>query len=514
MLEIFNSASRRKEPFQPLDPATGKVGMYYCGVTVYDSLHIGHTRAHVVPDVVRRYLEYCGYTVRFVNNFTDVDDKIIRRALSEKRSWRELTSYYMNEFGRLITAVGNRPADAQPRATDHIPEMIDLVERLLERGHAYVADDGDVYFDTASFPTYGALAGRDLDQQEANRGGRLSDEQLAAKRHPADFILWKLEINDPDEWRNASDQVPGWDTPWGRGRPGWHLECSAMSNAYLGMPIDIHGGGQDLRFPHHENERAQNDCGYCGMGDEPTSSVRFWIHNGFVTLEAKTREEAESEYADTSGTKMSKSLGNVIWLDQLIWPLGPHDPMAVRMMMLACHYRSPLRFSEELLRQSGQRVEKIYGTMERLGTGLSRAPEDGEGEPTDATREAVEAAREHFERGMNDDFNTPVALAAIEGLLTFANRELSDADGRIADRRHVFGALRLLCGTLGLRTERLGTGAGSGDEEALLELLGSLRSEARAAKNYALADAIRDRLGGLGYELRDRKDGGIDIQRR
>ncbi|MEO1085922.1 MAG: cysteine--tRNA ligase, partial [Acidobacteriota bacterium] len=244
MLEIYNSESRRKETFTPLDPAGERVGMYYCGPTVYDSLHLGHARANiVVPDTMRRYLEYKGYVVRYVANFTDVDDKIIKRAIREQRSWREITFTYMEEYQRLSAAMGNRPVDVHPRATDHIPEMIDIVERLLGAGNAYVASNGDVYFDTASFDTYLALSGRNLEDQETGRSGRLSDAELEVKKQAADFILWKLSSNDSQAFRDHPEAVPAWESPWGRGRPGWHLECSALSRTYLGMPFDIHGGG-------------------------------------------------------------------------------------------------------------------------------------------------------------------------------------------------------------------------------------------------------------------------------
>ncbi|MEM8998497.1 MAG: cysteine--tRNA ligase, partial [Acidobacteriota bacterium] len=256
MLEIYNSESRRKETFTPVDPDGERVGMYYCGPTVYDSLHLGHARANiVVPDTMRRYLEHKGYVVRYVANFTDVDDKIIKRAIRERRSWREITFTYMEEYQRLSAAMGNRPVDVHPRATDHIPEMIDIVERLLKSKNAYVAANGDVYFDTASFSTYLALSGRNLEDQESGRSGRLSDAELEVKKHSADFILWKLSSNDPQVFQDHPEAVPAWKSPWGFGRPGWHLECSALSRTYLGMPFDIHGGGRDLLFPHHENER-------------------------------------------------------------------------------------------------------------------------------------------------------------------------------------------------------------------------------------------------------------------
>ncbi|KXJ04575.1 Cysteine--tRNA ligase, partial [Exaiptasia diaphana] len=369
MLKIYNSQTRQKEEFIPLDRESGRVGMYYCGPTVYDSLHLGHARAAIVPDMVRRYIEHKGYVVRYVANFTDVDDKIIKRAIRENRNWREITVTYMDEYQRLMAAVGNRPVDVHPRATDHVPEMLDLVQRLLDTDNAYVASNGDVYFDTHSFDRYLALSNRNLEDQESGRSGRLSEDELSVKKNSADFILWKLLTNDSEDFRAHPEHVPGWDSPWGRGRPGWHLECSALSRHYLGMPFDIHGGGQDLLFPHHENEKAQNDCAYC---DELSGgdSVRYWIHNGFITVKVETEQEAEDEHTVDGQSKMSKSLGNVKWLKDMIWPDGPFDPMVVRMLMLQSHYRSPLQFSTDLMDQSQARVERIYSTVERLMDGL------------------------------------------------------------------------------------------------------------------------------------------------
>lgn len=513
MLKIYNSQTRQKEDFVPLDPDSGRVGMYYCGPTVYDSLHLGHARAAIVPDVIRRYIEHKGYVVRYVANFTDVDDKIIKRAIREDRDWREITVTYMDEYQRLMAAVGNRPADVHPRATDHIPEMLDLIERLLEKNNAYVASNGDVYFDTHSFERYLALSRRNLEDQETGRSGRLSDEELAVKKNPADFILWKLLANDPEEMRNNGDKVPGWDSPWGKGRPGWHLECSAISRHYLGMPFDIHGGGQDLLFPHHENEKAQNDCAYCdelGGGD----SVKYWIHNGFITVKAETDEEKGDEHTVDGQSKMSKSLGNVKWIKDMVWTDGPYDPMAIRMLMLQSHYRSPLQFSTDLFDQAMARVERIYGAVERLLDGLPETPADDEGtDVSQTTRDAEAAAVSSFEQGMDDDFNTPRALAAVDELIQHAK---GLADGTAADRRHTAWAITRLANLLGLRANRpkIALSGGSEAEEGLLRLLGELRLEARASKNWAQADQIRDRLGELGFEIRDGQGQDFEVVRK
>lgn len=522
MIRLYNSLTRTKETFAPLDPEGRRVGMYYCGPTVYDSLHLGHGRAAVVPDTIRRYLEYRGYQVRYVSNFTDVDDNIIQRAIREDRDWREITSVYMEEYGRITALLGNRPADVFPRATDHVPEMTALAEALLERGNAYHASNGDVYFDVASYAGYGQLAGRTLDEQLADASGRLDDEQLAVKRNPADFILWKLNRNDAGELRVHPERVPGWPSPWGMGRPGWHLECSALSEVYLGMPFDLHGGGADLLFPHHENERAQNCCGFAErLGGRP--AVRYWIHNGFINVKATTQRERESQYAQGDVVKMSKSLGNVKWVREMIWPAGPYDPLAVRMLLLSSHYRSPIDFSPDLLDQATSRLARIYGAIDALRKAqdadmvLARSPE---GEPGEIGEQA-DQTRRRFEEAMDDDFNTAAALAAVFELVGFVHKHLlvggdSGCDASTAPgRQRVLRALVSLLNTLGFPEERTVTASGSAEREtALLDLLARVRKEARSSKQYALSDQIRDQLGALGYELRDRAGGESEIVRK
>ena len=507
MLKILNSLTRTKEEFRPLDPQGQWVGMYYCGPTVYDSLHLGHGRAAIVPDMVRRYLEYKGYVVRYVANFTDVDDKIIKRALKDRRSWREITFTYMEEYYRLMSALGNRPVDVHPRATDHIPEMIDLVERLIQNGHAYQAEDGDVYFDTASFHEYLALSGRSQDEGDAGRSGRISEEELAVKKSPADFILWKVAKNDPPEWQNQPDFVPAWDSSWGAGRPGWHIECSAISKKYLGMPFDLHGGGRDLLFPHHENEKAQNDCAYHDMlGGE--TSVRYWMHNGFITLKAKNEQELQDVNTEGDQTKMSKSLGNVFWIKDTIWPIGPFDPMALRMLMLSSHYRSPLQYSPDLLDQSSARMEKLYSAAEKLREGVEEGV-DGKG-AQGPLAEAARQALQQFEEGMDDDFNTPVALAAMFELASAAQKAATEGAGA-AERKLALQTFETMAQTLGFRTERWGEAKRESSEDALLKLLAEIRKEARGQKLWALSDKIRDGLAAAGYEVRDGKDGSVEV---
>jgi cysteinyl-tRNA synthetase len=505
MLRIFNSLTRIKEEFRPLDPQGLRVGMYYCGPTVYDSLHLGHGRAAIVPDLVRRYLEYKGYTVRSVANFTDVDDKIINRAIRERRPWQQITYLYMEEYYRLMAALGNRPVDVHPRATDHIPEMIDLVERLLKSGHAYVAEDGDVYFDTIAFEKYLALSGRKQEEGDAGRSGRISEEELRIKKHPADFILWKLAKNDQPEWQNQPDYVPSWDSPWGQGRPGWHLECSAISKKYLGMPFDLHGGGRDLIFPHHENEKAQNDCAYHdSLGGE--TSVKYWIHNGFVTLKPRNDSDLQDVNTEDGQVKMSKSLGNTFWIKDTIWPVGPYDPMALRMLMVSAHYKSPLLYAPELLDQAAARMEKLYVAAEKLRAGLAGDVDgkNAQGPLADAARSALQA----FEEGMDDDFNTPVALAALFELTNAVGK----ADGASAEeRKFALGVFETMALTLGFRTERWGEAKRASSEDALLALLAEVRREARGQKLWGLSDKIRDGLAAAGYEVRDGKDGSVEV---
>ncbi|MEM8961689.1 MAG: cysteine--tRNA ligase [Acidobacteriota bacterium] len=524
MLRIYNSQTRSKEDFVPVDPNGRRVGMYYCGPTVYDSLHLGHARAAVVPDVMRRHLEYRGHNVRFVSNFTDVDDKIIKRAMVEKRPWREITQVYIDEWHQLTVAMGNRPADVHPRATDHIDEMVALVESIMNNGHAYVASNGDVYFDVASFDNYGELSQRNLEDQAAGSSGRISDEALSLKRSPEDFILWKLGKNDPETFREHPEAVPAWSSPWGDGRPGWHLECSSMTHQYLGAAFDIHGGGMDLLFPHHENEKAQNECGYhdelCGR-----PSVRYWVHNGFVTVKARHDADRASEYADGELVKMSKSLGNVKWLREMMWPHGPYDPIAVRMMLIAHHYRSPIHFSAELLDQATSRLDRIYTVLEALTAGAEdpgALPIAVALPPDHPFADSLNGVVERYGAAMDDDFNTPGALAALAELVSLAHKELI-TDGRaVTDEsaqpaiRSTAGVLVRLLRALGIRPFRQDGGGGGGDDEidAVLGVLGRLRQQARADKQWALADAIRDELGALGWEVRDRPDADFEIVRK
>jgi cysteinyl-tRNA synthetase len=472
MLRVLNSQSRQKEDFKPLDANGKDVRMYVCGPTVYDSLHLGHARAAFTPDIVRRYLEYKGFRVKFVSNFTDIDDKIIKRANAEKRDWRMLTQQYIHEFHVMMKLLNVLPATSYPKATDHIPEMLEIVRVLVEKKHAYVAADGDLYFDTTTYARYGNLSGRVLEEDDAGHSQRISDERMKVKKHPGDFVLWKL----------AKPGEPFWDSPWGQGRPGWHLECSAMSHKHVGVPFDIHGGGQDLLFPHHEDEKAQTECAYC---DELKNgeSVRYWIHNGFLTLD---------------GEKMSKSLGNVKWLREMIWPEGPHDPMTVRMIFLSAHYRSPINFEPGLFDEAKARLERIYNTLEAIDRAISgQLPATAMGVKSTAIRA--------FETAMDDDFNTAGALAALFDLVSEVNRQLASKSPNFVTLNAARDDLNTILYTLGIRPQRANNSksADSDDCLKLVDLLLHVRQDVRAAKLFAVGDKIRNSLKDLGYDVED-----------
>ena len=460
---ITNTMSGRKEPFVPLNPGT--VTMYVCGVTVYDQCHIGHARALLTFDVIYRYLRFLGYDCRFVRNFTDVDDKIINRANEEGIAPEALAQRYIDEFHRDAAALGLAQPTVEPRATGHIPEMIAIVSRLVERGHAYEVA-GDVYFAVESFGEYGKLSGRGLDEMMA--GARIEVDDR--KRHPMDFALWKASKQDE----------PFWDSPWGRGRPGWHIECSAMSTKYLGQPFDIHGGGQDLVFPHNENEIAQSEC----AADPPFA--RYWIHNGFVQL---------------ARAKMSKSTGNILSIREV---LERFDPVALRLYMLTTHYRNPIEFSEEALSEAQRGVARIYETVSRVDRVQAPSPE-GAVEP---------GSMGDFRGEMDDDFNTPRALAVVFEELRAVNRLLDRGGSAELDARR--NGLRAMAEALGLLQapperfledrRRAGLSRLAVSEEELRELIEE-RNQARSARDWRQADGIRDTLKEKGIVLKDGPSG-------
>jgi cysteinyl-tRNA synthetase len=464
-LRIYNTLSRQKEPFVPLVP--GQVGIYVCGVTPYDVSHIGHARSALVFDVVVRYLRYRRYRVAFVKNYTDVDDKIIARAdklgiSTEALAERNIKSYE-EDMAKLAILL---PTEA-PRATEHIPEMLALVERLVAKGVAYVVD-GDVYFEVGRFPAYGRLSGKNLDELQA--GARV--EVDARKRDPRDFALWKA----------AKPGEPWWESPWGRGRPGWHIECSAMAMKYLGETLDVHGGGEDLVFPHHSCEIAQSEA----ATGKPFA--RFWLHNGFVNLGSE---------------KMSKSLGNVLTIEAL---LKRHDPEALRLYLLQAHYRSPVEFVEEGVLGMRRPLERFRELVDEAASMTATEPEQS---PDGTFLAAVAAHRQRFEAAMDDDFNTPQAIGALNQLATALAEERKRVQAGARTGRDFVqgvGVLIDLGKVLGLsmkghESRRLDISEPA--RRAQIDTLVRERDEARRKRDWARADALRAELDALGVALED-----------
>lgn len=481
-MQIYNSQMHKKQELVPLEE--GKIRMYVCGPTVYDQIHVGNGRTFLAFDVIRRYLMYKGYQVTFAQNLTDVDDKIINRANEQGRTPEEVASEFSDAFIEQMHRLGVLDPDIRPRATREIGPMIEMIQGLIEQGHAYAADNGDVYFAVRSDPNYGTISGRNVDDLMV--GARI--EANEDKRDPLDFALWKA----------AKPGEPMWDSPWGKGRPGWHTECSAMVHRYLGTPIDIHGGGQDLQFPHHENEAAQASCCW----HEPLANA--WMHTGMLLID---------------GEKMSKSLGNFYTLKEV---LDKYPADAVRLLMLQTHYRSPLDFSFE-------RLDGAVGTLERVKTTVANlcwAAESGctnckqldeRAKAFDAT---VEAARAEFMRQMDDDFNTAGALAALFNLITTANTYLDEAGAEVAGpvALRASDVLVELMGVLGIESVRPSASelpaeivdlakqwagfTGEGADEAAAALV-EARANARANKQWDVADAIRDGIAELGLVVED-----------
>ena len=451
-LKIFNTLSGEKEEFAPLK--TGEVKMYVCGVTVYDSSHLGHCRFLLSFDVIYRYLRFCGYQVHYVRNFTDVDDKIIKRAQEDNVSCEVITEKYIEEFHRDASALGLLEPTQEPRATDHIAKIVKLIQRLEEKGLAYRVD-GDVFYPVQGFAGYGKLSRKKIDELEA--GARVEVDER--KRSPLDFALLK----------SSKAGEPTWESPWGPGRPGWHIECSAMSTKLLGAHFDIHGGGQDLQFPHHENEIAQSEAVLDRNDRQPF--VKYWMHNGFVQL----RDE-----------KMSKSTGNFATIREL---LKRHDPEVVRFFVVRAHYRSPLNYSDQQLGDARHALARLYTALKGVRS-QAAAPD----------WEEVHARR--FRDAMDDDFNTPEAVAVLFDLANEVNRTHSTALAR---------QLRALGGLLGLlpRESEGFLRAGTGDEisEAQIGALIAERNEARRTKNFRRADQIRDELSRRGVGLEDDPQG-------
>lgn len=452
MLKIFNTLSRQKEEFKPIH--ADKVGMYVCGVTIYDLCHIGHGRTFVAFDVISRYLRFSGYSLKYVRNVTDVDDKIIRRATENNESCECLTERMLAEMHADFDALNIARPDLEPRATHHIIEIIEIIELLFKRGHAYVADNGDVMFSVETDSDYGLLSRQNLEQLQA--GARV--EVIDAKRNPMDFVLWKM--SKPGE--------PTWSSPWGAGRPGWHIECSAMNCKQLGEHFDIHGGGSDLMFPHHENEIAQSSCAHDGP------YVNYWMHSGMVMIDRE---------------KMSKSLNNFFTIRDV---LKYYDAETVRYFLMSGHYRSQLNYSEENLKQARTALERFYTALRG----------------TDSDVEAIGNSEfeARFRAAMDDDFNTPEAYSVLFDITREVNRLKSED---ISAASQLAAELRRLAGVLGLLQQRpeaflQGTAQNDGDDEFIeIEALIKQRNDARQAKDWALADQARNRLTEMGIVLED-----------
>lgn len=493
-MQIYNTATHRKEELVCREP--GKVAMYGCGPTVYNYIHIGNARTFLTFDVVRRYLTWRGYEVTFVQNITDVDDKIINRAAEEGKTPAEIAAFYTDAFIDAMHRFGIADPDVRPKATEEIPAMIELVELLIEKGHAYEVD-GDVYFSVRSFAEYGKLSGRNIDEMESGHRELRADNQGLEdrKRDPLDFAVWKA----------AKPGEPHWSSPWGEGRPGWHLECSAMAQKYLGLPLDIHGGGSDLVFPHHENEVAQSEAAY------GQTFSKYWIHGGMLNIiNSETGEEE----------KMSKSLGNFLLLTDV---LDQCNPMALRLLMLQTHYRSPLAFSDERLKEAESSYERVRTALRNLQWAADNA---AAADATDCAELSalVQATKDKFTESMDDDFNTAGALGAVFSLVSAANSFLEansalDDAGREAVRAAA-DAIEQLLGVLGIvftaaqewprevcELAAQIAGYEGDDAHEAVDVLLAARADARARKDWGVADAVRDGLTGLGFTVEDTANG-------
>ena len=471
-IKVYNTLTRQKEEFVPIEP--GKASIYVCGVTPYNHPHIGNARPFVTWDVIHRFLEHEGYEVTHVQNFTDVDDKIINAANKEGVAWSDICGRYIDAYFEAIDKLNVRRADIYPRVSDHMTEIIAMVEKLIENGFAYEVE-GDVYYRVEKFDRYGELSGRNLDDMLA--GARIDVDER--KENPMDFALWKA----------AKPGEPSWTSPWGEGRPGWHIECSVMSMKYLGESFDFHGGGSDLIFPHHENEIAQSEgC----TGKHPF--VKYWLHNGFITV----NEE-----------KMSKSLGNFFLVIDI---LEHFEPETLRFFILSTHYRSPLDFSDERLKEAERSLTRLATAQENLRA-LEQIPGVGPTEESLALQNKIVGLRAEFLEAMRDDFNTALAISHMfalgreintyyQSIISTNNRP----DGKLVNlMRKVFAEMCSIIGVLEKTTAEASADAGL--ENALVEIMIGLRQEARQNKNYAQADALRDKLAATGIILEDTPQG-------
>jgi cysteinyl-tRNA synthetase len=461
-LKIYNTLARDKQVFVPIEP--GKAGMYVCGMTIYDYCHIGHARMMMAFDVIYRWLKASGYQVKYVRNITDIDDKIIKRAVENGETLSQLTTRFARYMDEDTGALGILPPDFAPRATEYVPQMLSIIEKLEQRGLAYQGADGDVNFAVRNFPSYGKLSGKSLDDLRA--GERV--DVNAGKRDPLDFVLWKAsKASEPEEVK--------WRSKWGSGRPGWHIECSAMSCALLGEQFDIHGGGADLQFPHHENEIAQSE------GAFGHTTVNYWIHNGFVRLDNE---------------KMSKSLGNFFTIRDV---LKKYDAEVVRFFILRAHYRSPLNYSDAHLDDSKVALTRLYTALAEIDLGAGAPEVDWN-----------EAHAIRFREAMDDDFNTPIAIAVLFDLATELNKSKSPALAR---------QLKALAGVIGLLERapqqflQAGAGEPGGLIEAAIEAKIAERIAAKKERNFAESDKIRAELLAAGIILEDKPDGSTNWRR-
>jgi len=470
MLTVYNTMTRKKEEFHPL--RTGEVSIYCCGVTPYNDPHIGNARPFVTWDVIRRFLSRKGYRVRYIQNFTDVDDKIINAANREGVTWKEISDRYIAAYFKAMDALNVRRADVFPRVSETMAEIIRMIETLIERGFAYVTGAGDVYYRVEAFAHYGRLSGRSLEDMEA--GARV--EVNETKEHPMDFALWKA----------AKPGEPSWDSPWGKGRPGWHIECSAMSVKYLGEVFDFHGGGNDLIFPHHENEIAQAEP--CIDGDE--KFARYWLHNGFITIDNE---------------KMSKSKNNFFTVKDI---LKEFPGEVIRFFILQTHYRSPLDFSDERLHEAQAALDRLRNVRDVI---LALSGREGTADTAVELAAQAEAFLRDFDAAMDDDFNTALAISQMFGLAKEINRYHQETERGLAfdavNFKKAADAFRTMAEIIGIFEQEEAAPSDDGLAAALMELIIELRQEARAEKNWARADRIRDGLKEAGVILEDTPTG-------
>lgn len=470
-IKVYDTLSKEKSLFVPVTP--GEVKIYVCGVTPYNHPHIGNARPAVTWDVIRRYLIHVGYKVQFIQNFTDVDDKIINKAQGEETDWKTISDRYIEAYFKVMDALHVRHADVYPRVSDHMKDIIQMISKLIEKGHAYILDN-DVYYDISTFKAYGALSGRKIEDMLA--GARV--EVNEGKKNPGDFALWK----------GAKPSEPSWESPWGPGRPGWHIECSAMSIHYLGNNFDFHGGGSDLIFPHHENEIAQTE------GTTGTKFVNYWLHNGFITINSE---------------KMSKSLNNFFLVKDA---LESYSGDALRYFLLSVHYRNPLDYSTERLDEAEKNMERLKEVVHRIRE-LAILSGNMETEESRALAKASDEALREFHEAMNDDFNTGLATGTLFDLARSINTYSAIIDtGVTVDAAAVnkaYEALKIITDVLGILEKEWNddNAASDGDYQALMDVILSVRQEARKNKFYQVSDSIRDKLGAIGIIIEDTPTG-------